>query len=309
MGDIQELAKVAKESVELKERAGIWRPYLDLVNTFTYGKDASKIRKANGIDRTDDIIGYSLKNISSDITMSYINKVYKRDVNGKIVSSIEEFELKPGETVVFSKKFAAIFLVRPEFAMEIRNATMINTTKENLHIIENMVTKYMLKFKRNIDNRSVHDPRVKVNIAELVGYKSKGKGTSVEEYRVKEEYFQVFGWLDKDYEVEEKETVEDIDKVQVVGAVNETVKEEEHTDVEDIVEKNKVETVESSNNNNRKIPQEKVNKKPSTNTKVAKDKKSEAIEEKVSKGKRSKISLEDAAEQVRKMYEESRKNK
>lgn len=202
-------AEDIKADPELKERAGIWQEYVELVHTCGYGKNGNLIQtkkknEATGEKRelgyTSTIVGYGLKNVSEDIEMPYTTEVFSRNEAGEIVSKIEDKVLMPGEEVFFTKKYAAIFLTKPEFAMVIKNARLLKINLNDTADFDGMLSKSVMKFNNKVTNKKVNDDDVKINISEVSGTHEKtkkdGSVEKINDYKVKPEYFSVFGGLD-----------------------------------------------------------------------------------------------------------------
>ena len=229
-------AEDVKDNPELKERAGIWQEYVELVHTCGYGKNGNLIQikkknEATGEERelgyTSKIVGYGLKNVSEDIEMPYTTEVFSRNEAGEIVSEIVDRVLMPGEEVFFTKKYAAIFLTKPEFAMVIKNARLLKINLNDTADLDGMLSNSVMKFNSKVTNKKVNDDDVKINISEVSGTHEKtkkdGSVEKINDYKVKAEYFSVFGGLDIPKN-KDKNPSEDKTKVLMEAASNQVQK-------------------------------------------------------------------------------------
>ena len=198
-----------KENPELKDRAGIWQDFVELTHTCGYGNGGNLIqtKKATSKDSNDrelgytsKIVGYGLTNVSEDIEMPYTTEVYSRNDEGEIVSEIVDKVLKPGEEVLLTKKYTAIFLTKPEFSMIIKNARLSKINLADTADFDGMLSRSVMKFNNKVTNKKVNDDDVKINISEVSGThektKKNGSTETINDYKVQEKYFEVFGGLD-----------------------------------------------------------------------------------------------------------------
>lgn len=229
-------AEDVKADPGLKEREGIWQEYVELVHTCGYGKNGNLIQTKKKNDATGEkrelgytstIVGYGLKNVSEDIEMPYTTEVFSRNEAGEIVSQIVDKVLMPGEEVFFTKKYAAIFLTKPEFSMVIKNARLLKINLNDTADFDGMLSKSVMKFNNKVTNKKVNDDEVKINISEVSGTHEKtkkdGSVEKINDYKVKAEYFSVFGGLDIPKN-KDKTPGEDKTKVLMAAASNQVQK-------------------------------------------------------------------------------------
>lgn len=207
----QEFKKLLSENPTLQDLLFAWTPYIELVNACGYGetgglnqtKPAEKIPNAYGklvakkgtrqVEPTSQIVGYVLKNTSTDITMDYETEEYTLEDDSLISKKVVK-KLLPGETCMLTRKYTTKFCARPEISFKLANATVSRTSAEaSVKTKEEILERAYLRLKEK--GVSVHDADFKINIAKKAG-ELMVNNKLVNTYKVKPEYFETFGYLD-----------------------------------------------------------------------------------------------------------------
>lgn len=185
------LVRVTK-SLGFTEEGGLVRGSAPAKKDKVTGKEPG--RKINKVSM---IVGYRFKNISDEVgepvTIPYITEVFTIDPEtGKFKGEVVERELKPGEEVDLTKKYATIFAVIPEISCQFANGTMAKVLFEGKTLEETLNGAYIkLKGEKGI---GVHSPEFKEQIGKPVSQQEiDGKSKTI--WKVKEKYEPTFGFL------------------------------------------------------------------------------------------------------------------